>query len=96
MTLITPDEIFRHCRIDRGIEDDYLMDLGETAEEMILRYLGRTADDLCDEFGQIPMSVKHACLLVVGSLYKNRETEVVQSSNLNRLFVPLIIRYRKL
>lgn len=96
MKLITEDDIFRHCRIDRGIEDEYLIDLGETAEEMVLRYLGRTADDLSAEFGQIPMGVKRACLLVVASLYKNREMDVVQSSKLNQLFIPLIIRYRKL
>ncbi|MBR5775371.1 MAG: phage gp6-like head-tail connector protein, partial [Bacteroidaceae bacterium] len=75
MTIVTMDEIFRHLRIEQGVEDDYLMSLGEVAEEMVLRYVNRTDEELRETFGGIPLGVKHACLLVVGSLYKNRESE---------------------
>lgn len=96
MRIVTMDEIFRHLRIEQGVEDDYLMSLGEVAEEMVLRYVNRTDEELRETFGGIPLGVKHACLLVVGSLYRNRESEVVTSSTMNRMFAPLVVKYRKL
>ena len=45
---------------------------------------------------KVPEAVKHACYLIIGSLYKNREADVVQQQAQNRLFVPLIVKYRKL
>jgi hypothetical protein len=44
----------------------------------------------------VPEAVKHACYLIIASLYKNREADVVQQQAQNRLFVPLIVKYRKL
>lgn len=96
MEILTLSEILEHCRIDEGVEDSYIESLGCAAEEMVIKYLNRTWADLGEEEGKIPQSVKHACYLIIGSLYKNREADVVQQSSLNRLFVPLIVKYRKL
>lgn len=94
--ILTLEDILRHTRIEEGVEDEYLQSCGESAEDMILRYLGRTEEELIETYGKVPQAVKHACLLVTAGLYKNREPENVQNSSQNKLFIPLIIKYRKL
>lgn len=94
--IVTLEEILRHMRMDAGVEDEYLADLGHTAEDMVLRYLNRDEADLVASYGKVPHGVKHACLLVVAGLYKNREPEKMQNGSQNRLFIPLIIKYRKI
>ena len=96
MEILTKDEILAHCRLDEGLEDAYIEHLGCTAEEMVNKYLNRSWADLAQEEGKVPEAVKHACYLIIGSLYKNREADVVQQQAQNRLFVPLIVKYRKL
>ena len=94
--IVTLEEALSAMRIDAGVEDEHIGRLIQDAEELILGYLGRTEDELVEKYGHIPYGVRRAICLVVASLYKNREMEEGQQKSLNRLFIPLIIRYRRL
>lgn len=96
MTIVTLQEVLAALRIEAGVEDEHIECLIEDAEELVLCYLNRTPDELVDKYGRIPYGIRRAVCLAVGSLYKNREMDVVQQSSLNKLFIPLIVRYRKL
>ena len=51
MRWLTLELIKAHMRIDGDSEDDYLKMLGESAEETVLNYIGRSYDDLLATYG---------------------------------------------
>ena len=69
------DDVKRHLIIDHCDDDKYLADLITVAEDAVKTDLN--LDSLCeieDETGMLPASVLHAMLLLIGSLYSNRES----------------------
>ena len=72
---LTIDDVKKHLYIDHNDEDKYLADLITCAEDAVKTDLN--LDSLCeieDETGMLPASVLHAMLLLIGSLYANRES----------------------
>ena len=67
------DAIHAHCRIDFACEDAELEQMGIAAEQAILDLTRRTFDNFIDTYGRIPDPIYNATLLLVQSLYKNRE-----------------------
>ncbi len=62
-----------NSRIDDDTEDELLTQIGNAAEEMALHIMGdRTIDSLYEEYGQIPASIKQACLMLAEHLYTHR------------------------
>ena len=69
------DDVKRHLYIDHNDDDKYLADLITVAEDAVKTDLN--LNSLCeieDETGMLPASVLHAMLLLIGSLYSNRES----------------------
>lgn len=72
---ISLDDIKRHLIIDHNDDDQYLADLETVAEDAVRRDLNLYS--LCeieDETGMLPASVIQAMLLLIGTLYANRES----------------------
>ena len=72
---LTIDDLKKHLYIDNNDDDKYLADLITVAEDAVKTDLN--LDSLCeieDETGMLPASVLHAMLLLIGSLYSNRES----------------------
>ena len=76
-----------HLRADAGAEDLYIAQLIDVAETAVLEYLGT------DELPDAP-PVRAAALLLIGSLYENRETLNERPLHDNRLFDRLLNPYR--
>ena len=74
------DAIHAHCRIDFACEDAELEQMGITAEQAILDLTRRTFDNFIDTYGRIPDPIYNATLLLVQSLYKNRDAEEQRDS----------------
>ena len=74
------DAIHAHCRIDFNCEDAELEQMGITAEQAILDLTRRTFDNFIDTYGRIPDPIYNATLLLVQSLYKNRDAEEQRDS----------------
>ena len=74
------DAIHQHCRIDMNGEDAELEQMAMTAEQAILDLTRRTFENFIDTYGRIPDPIFNASLLLVQSLYKNRDAEEQRDS----------------
>ena len=74
------DAIHQHCRIDFNCEDAELEQFGVAAEQAILDLTRRTYENFIDTYGRIPDPIFNATLLLVQSLYKNRDAEEQRDS----------------
>ena len=74
------DAIHAHCRIDFVCEDAELEQYGIAAEQAILDLTRRTYENFIDTYGRIPDPIYNATLLLVQSLYKNRDAEEQRDS----------------
>ena len=74
------DAIHQHCRIDFNCEDAELEQFGMAAEQAILDLTRRTYENFIDTYGRIPDPIFNATLLLVQSLYKNRDAEEQRDS----------------
>ena len=72
---LTIDEVKKHLYIDHDDDNRYIADLITVAEDAVKTDLN--LDSLCeieDETGMLPASVIQAMLLLIGTLYANRES----------------------
>lgn len=71
---INLDTVKKHLNIDSDFTDDdqYIIALVQVAEDAISKHLDIALDDLVED-GDLPSSIKHSILLLVGNLYANRE-----------------------
>lgn len=73
MKWLTIEYVKQHSRIDYDCEDGLIQLYIESAEETVLQYLGRTYDDLVENYGAVPANIIHASLLLTAISYNNRE-----------------------
>jgi uncharacterized phage protein (predicted DNA packaging) len=74
------EAIKTHCRIDFDCEDAELEQFGIAAEQAILDLTRRTYENFLDTYGRIPDPIFNATLLLVQSLYNNRDAEEQRDS----------------
>lgn len=89
--LLTLADVKLHCRIDHDDEDSLLGALIATATTAVADYMNMDADDV-DDTARAP--VKSAALLLVGSLYEQRESQGERPYNKNPTFEALLNPYR--
>ena len=89
--LLTLADVKLHCRIDHDDEDSLLGALIATATTAVADYMNMDADDVDDT---APAPVKSAALLLVGSLYEQRESQGDRPYNKNPAFEMLLAPYR--
>ena len=90
MNYLNLAQIKKHLNIDAEFTDDdlYLESLCDVAEQMVSRHLENDLSNL-EKDGQLPAPIIHACLLLVGNLYMNRESV----SNINMVKIPNAYEY---
>ena len=84
MKYLNLDILKKHLNIDNFFhdDDDYVVSLGDVAEEMVATHLDNKLDIIAaDNDGNLPMPIKHAMLLLVANLYQNREGIAFTSVN---------------
>ena len=89
--MLTLEEVKRHCRIDHNDEDALLLALIDTAIAACADYLNMPAADLVVA---VPAPVKSAALLLIGTLYEQRESVGERPYNRNPTFEALLNPYR--
>lgn len=72
-----------HMEEDYHEEDTWLTDTGAAVEDSILQVLGRSFDDLVEQYGMVPNPIVHASKLLVAEFYKNREVSNNQKQEPN-------------
>ena len=98
MKWLTLESIKQQCRIEMDFHDeDELLELyGESAEEVLMAVLNRTYEELFEKWGRVPSPVVSVSLMLVASLYKDREKNLVQEVKNNPTFKFLMAPYMRL
>lgn len=79
---ITLQQVKRHLYIDHNDDDQYLADLITVAEDAVRNDLNlESLTEIEDNTGMLPASVIQAMLLLVGTLYANRESVTYGTPN---------------
>lgn len=77
MKYLNIDKIKRQCNIDRDFEDDdnILEAYGDAAEAIVAKDLGYdNLYDVEEEYGQVPVPIYQAMMMLCAEWYANRET----------------------
>ena len=74
--LLTVDDLKKHLNIDHDEDDAYIADLISVAQDAVETYLNRPIVDFVDARGTLKPAIRHACRLLVGTYYANRESVV--------------------
>ena len=102
MKYLEIDYIKQHSRIDYDCEDALLELFCDAAEDAMAQILNRGKDseemvaELTEVYGHVPAPIRAATLMLVASLYKDREKDLVQESHDNKTFGILVKPYMKL
>lgn len=88
---ITKLEAKKHLNIDDFFEDDdnYILELIKVSEDIVSKRIDKKLSDCVGNNGELEPSIKHAVLLMVGTLYNNREA----TTPLNIKEVPYSFEY---
>lgn len=70
------DVVKKHLNIDRDFTDDdgYISNLIMVAQNAVEIHTHRTLESMEDENGNLPPALLHAMLLLIGTMYGNRES----------------------
>jgi uncharacterized phage protein (predicted DNA packaging) len=94
--MIDIDDLKKHLNIDHNEDDAYIEELIAVAEDAVGTYLNRPLFDYMDAEGRIKPAIRHACRLLVGTWYANRESVVFSTpSELPDGVVALLLPLRR-
>ena len=74
MKWLTIEYIKARVRIDHDCENELIEKMGRWAERIVLTYLGRTYEELIEEYGEIPDEIDDAALLLIDYRYQQRSS----------------------
>jgi uncharacterized phage protein (predicted DNA packaging) len=77
MEPLTLSEAKIHLRVDGEDEDALISSLITASREVVENYTGYTVDEIVEQRGNFPESLKSAMKLLIGHLYANRESTII-------------------
>ena len=92
MKYLTLNDIKAHCRIDIDAEDSLLELYGEAAEDTVLNYIGKTYDELIEEYTTLPKPIVQATLMLVDTSYQYRSPISAQSMSIVPYTFDLLVK----
>lgn len=94
--MLTTDDLKKHLNIDHNEDDAYIAELIIIAQDAVETYLNRPIADFMDSKGNLKPAIRHACRLLVGTYYANRESVVFSApSELPDGVVALLLPLRR-
>lgn len=91
MAALTLAEVKLHLRVDHSAEDSLIQQYMAAAHDQIEEFLGRAVPwgvTSAAPDGEYPAAVRSGELLIIGDLYRNRETNSEPGTALYRLLFP--------
>lgn len=79
--MLTIEDLKKHLNVDHDEDDAYIAELIAVAVDAVEGYLNRPIVELTQPDGSLKPAVKHACRLLVGTYYANRESVVYATPN---------------
>lgn len=94
MKWLTLEDIKAQCRIEQDFhEEDRILEMyGESAEDTILEYCGRTFEEIVENYGQVPTNLRHASLMLVDLSYQQRSPISAQNMSIVPYTFDLLIK----
>ena len=94
--MLTVEDLKKHLNIDHDEDDAYIEDLIAVAEDAVQTYLNRPLAEFIGADGNVRPAIRHACRLLVGTYYANRESVVFSApSELPDGVVALLLPLRR-
>ena len=94
--MLTVDDLKKHLNIDHDEDDAYIEDLISVAKDAVETYINRPLVDMVDDEGKLKPAIRHACRLLIGTWYANRESVVFSTpSELPDGVVALLLPLRR-
>ena len=94
--MLTIEDLKKHLNIDHNEDDAYIADRISAAEDAVETYINRPIAEFVDSEGKIKPAIRHACRLLVGTWYANRESVVFSApSELPDGVVALLLPLRR-
>ena len=94
--MLTIEDLKKHLNIDHNEDDAYIAELISVAQDAVETYINRPIADFVDAQGNIKPAIRHACRLLVGTWYANRESVVFSTpSELPDGVVALLLPLRR-
>ena len=95
-TMMTVEDLKKHLNIDHDEDDAYIAELISVAEDAVETYINRPISEFVDAEGKVKPAIRHACRLLVGTYYANRESVVYSTpSELPDGVVALLLPLRR-
>ncbi len=79
MKWLTIKMIKAHSRIDFECEDDLLMLYADSAEQTVLNICGRSYEEIVEKWGEFPVPLIQASLMLVDNSYTQRSPASAQN-----------------
>lgn len=79
MKWLTIEMIKAHSRIDFECEDDLLMLYADSAEQTVLNICGRSYEEIVEKWGEFPVPLIQASLMLVDNSYAQRSPASAQN-----------------
>lgn len=79
MKWLTIEMIKAHSRIDFECEDDLLMLYADSAEQTVLNICGRSYEEIVEKWGEFPVPLIQASLMLVDNSYTQRSPASAQN-----------------
>lgn len=94
--MLTVDDLKKHLNIDHNEDDAYIEDLISVAKDAVATYINRPIAEMVGDDGKLKPAIRHACRLLVGTWYANRESVVFSTpSDLPDGVVALLLPLRR-
>lgn len=95
MRYLTLEDIKLQVSQTADVDDDLLTMLGNAAEQATENQIDRPLRELEDCAGRIPHALRQAMLMLVGTLYDNRESVTFAQSHALAAYEVMIGPYRR-
>ena len=94
MKWLTLEQIKAQCRIEQDFtdEDTLLEEYGEEAEDTVLNTLGRSYEDVMENYGKVPAPLRRASLMLVDAWYGTRTPTASQNMSVVPYTFDLLIK----
>lgn len=78
MKVLTIDDLIRQSRLQNPSSDEqqYLEEIGTTAEEMVEKAINQSWEEVYEQYGEYPTSLRHAALMLADYYYRVRGEDV--------------------
>lgn len=94
--MLTVDDLKKHLNIDHDEDDAYIEDLISVAKDAVETYINRPLAEMVGDDNKLKPAIRHACRLLVGTWYANRESVVFSTpSELPDGVVALLLPLRR-